>query len=153
MEPAMPTIHKSAAHRTPTQPGARTLGIPASRPTQIASLIHAGFPFQRLARYQKATALPWDKVARITAIPLRTLSRRQKEGRLHPDESDRLWRAAAIFDRALDLFEGDLPAARCWLQQPQPALAGDTPIDFASTDIGAREVENLIGRLEHGVFS
>jgi len=149
----MPTAHRIPAQRKPPQPGARTLGILAAGPAQIAALIHAGLPFHRLARYQKATALPWEKIARIIAIPLRTLSRRQKEGRLTPEESDRLWRAATLFDLALDLFEGDLPAARRWLQQPQPALGNASPLDFASTDIGAREVENLIGRLEHGIFS
>ena len=149
----MPTVHKIPAHRPRPHPGARTLGIPHADTLQITRLIQAGFPFLRLARYQKATALPWEQISRALAIPQRTLSRRQKEGRLTPEESDRLWRAAALFDKALDLFEGDLPAARRWLQQPQPALANASPLDLASTDIGTREVENLIGRLEHGIFS
>jgi uncharacterized protein (DUF2384 family) len=33
------------------------------------------------------------------------------------------------------------------------ALGGRSPLDFAQTEPGAREVENVIGRLEHGVFS
>jgi putative toxin-antitoxin system antitoxin component (TIGR02293 family) len=97
--------------------------------------------------------LPWEKIARFVAIPQRTLSRRQSEGKLQPDESDRVWRASAIFDMAVDLFEGDVAAARQWLQAPQSALGGEMPLDFASTEVGAREVENLIGRLEHGVFA
>jgi putative toxin-antitoxin system antitoxin component (TIGR02293 family) len=54
---------------------------------------------------------------------------------------------------ALDLFEGDAGAARSWFSAPAPALANRTPLEVSSTDVGAREVENLIGRLEHGVFS
>lgn len=116
-------------------------------------MVRAGFPFSRLARFQKATALPWEKIARFVAIPQRTLTRRRSEGKLQPDESDRVWRASAVFDMAVDLFEGDVAAARHWLLTPQAGLGGEIPIDFASTGIGAREVENLIGRLEHGVLT
>ena len=69
-----------------------------------------------------------------------------------PDESDRLLRASRVFGRALELFEGDPEAARRWLGLPQPALGGATPLAFARTEAGAREVEDLVGRLEHGVF-
>ena len=57
-----------------------------------------------------------------------------------------------IFDMAIKLFEGDIAGAQKWLETPQPGLGGETPLDFASTEVGSREVENLIGRLEHGVF-
>jgi uncharacterized protein (DUF2384 family) len=32
-------------------------------------------------------------------------------------------------------------------------LGDVAPLEMAATETGAREVENLIGRLEHGVFS
>lgn len=135
------------------RPGARTLGIEAREAIGLVRQIQAGLPYRRLARFQKATALPWERVARLVAIPPRTLTRRQHEGRLRPDESDRLWRASAIFDMAVDLFEGDAAAARQWLLTPQAGLGGAVPLDLTSTEVGAREVENLIGRLEHGVFT
>jgi hypothetical protein len=40
-----------------------------------------------------------------------------------------------------------------WLSRPLPALADHRPIDLARTDVGTREIELLIGRLEHGVVS
>jgi putative toxin-antitoxin system antitoxin component (TIGR02293 family) len=131
----------------------RQLKIGAGDTAQIVKLVRAGFPYKRLATFQKATKLPWADVSRFVAIPTRTLTRRQSEGKLQPDESDRVWRAVTIFDKAVELFEGDDAAARKWLQSPQPALGGETPLDFASTEVGAREVEHLIGRLEHGVFT
>jgi putative toxin-antitoxin system antitoxin component (TIGR02293 family) len=119
----------------------------------IVKQVRAGFPYKHLAGFQKVTDLPWTEISRFVAIPQRTLTRRQHEGKLQPDESDRVWRAFTIFDQAVELFEGDLAAARTWLQTPQAGLGGETPLDFASTDVGAREVERLIGRLEHGVFT
>jgi putative toxin-antitoxin system antitoxin component (TIGR02293 family) len=62
-------------------------------------------------------------------------------------------RASSIFEKAVSLFEGDVEAAMNWLQTPLPALGGSTPIALAATDSGVRKVENLIGRLEHGIFT
>jgi len=39
-----------------------------------------------------------------------------------------------------------------WLTRAQPALGGAIPLELAKTGLGTREVEALIGRLEHGVF-
>lgn len=70
-----------------------------------------------------------------------------------PDESERLLRISRIVDQAIVLFEGDRGAALQRLGAYQPALNSQNPLELARTEIGAREVENLIGRLEHGVFS
>ncbi len=130
-----------------------TLGINTDDTVKIVSQIRSGFSYKQLAHFQKVTELPWSAISRFVAIPQRTLTRRQSQGILQPDESDRIFRASAIFEMAVELFEGNINAARQWLQTPQPGLGGETPLDFASTTIGAREVENLIGRLEHGTFS
>lgn len=147
------TTRRTKARTAKPWPGARLLGIRATAADEIVRQIQAGFAFSRLERFQKATLLPWGKVARLVSITRRTLTRRQIEGRLAPDESDRVLRASRVFALAVDLFEGDVAAARQWLETPQPGLGGVTPIEFASTEVGAREVENLIARLEHGVIA
>ena len=153
----MPTskTHKWQSKAKPAlgHPGGRTLGIGTDDALQIVRLVEAGFAYSRLAKFQKTTALSWDKIARFVAIPQRTLTRRQSEGRLQPDESDRVWRASRIFDLAVDLYEGDAVLARQWLQTPQAGLGNAIPLELAATEVGGREVENLIGRLEYGVFA
>ena len=72
---------------------------------------------------------------------------------LDPGRSDRLLRFARLFRLAVELHDGDEEAARDWLRKPARALDGETPLDRADTEAGAREVENLIGRLEHGVYT
>jgi putative toxin-antitoxin system antitoxin component (TIGR02293 family) len=129
------------------------LGISTDDAVQTVRLVRAGFSYSVLDKFQKATELSWADISRFMAIPQRTLTRRQSQGKLQPDESDRVLRASTIFDMAVEMFEGDTAAARQWLQTPQPGLGRETPLDFASTEVGAREVENLMGRLEHGVFA
>lgn len=131
----------------------RSLGLATGDTVQLVGQVRAGFRFSRLVRFQRSTTLSWENIARFVRIPQRTLNRRQSEGRLMPEESDRVLRASAVFDMAVELFEGDAVAATQWLQTPQRGLGGEIPLEFASTDVGAREVENLIVRLEHGVIA
>ena len=54
--------------------------------------------------------------------------------------------------RALDVMETE-NNARQWLTSPQYGLGGAVPLEYAETEVGAREVEDLLGRIEHGVYS
>jgi putative toxin-antitoxin system antitoxin component (TIGR02293 family) len=81
-----------------------------------------------------------------------TLHRRKKTGQLDASESERLIRLARLMARATEVFESE-ESARSWLKRPALALAGESPLGFADTEVGAREVEFLLGRLEHGVLS
>lgn len=92
------------------------------------------------------------ELAKAVAIPTTTLARRKSAGRLTPAESDRLVRIARVVDLARALMRGDLDAARSWLTTPHELLAGESPLHRASTETGARDVEQLVGRLRHGVF-
>lgn len=117
----------------------------------LVAQIQRGFTYSAFERFQRNTDLPYRVLAQIVEIPERTLARRKKSGRFEPDETDRLVRTSRVFARAIELFEGNSENARRWLTNPARALGGRTPLDFASTDVGAIEVENLIGRLEYGI--
>ena len=68
------------------------------------------------------------------------------------DESDRLYRIARLYERAAEVL-GDAETARRWRKKEAWALGGRTPLEFASNEAGAQEVERLLGRIEYGVFS
>ena len=129
------------------------LGLRATTTLEILKRVEAGVSFKCVERFQRRVALPVGEVAALLQIPPRTLTRRKSEGRLQPDESDRLLRASRLFQLATDLFEGDIDMARAWFSTPKKALGGKTPLEFIRTEVGAREVEHFIGRLEHGVYS
>ena len=81
-----------------------------------------------------------------------TLQRRKVNGRLSPDESDKVMRFARLLEHATDVFD-NIEKARTWLKHPQYGLGGAVPLDYAETEIGAREVDNLLGRIDYGVYS
>ena len=131
----------------------RSLGVVAENTAQMVRQVQRGFPYAAIVRFQRESGLPLGRIADLIRIPPRTLVRRKASGRLLPEESERLLRIAGVFEQALELFEGDREAARHWLTTPSEDLDEQSPLDFAITEIGARDVENLIGRLEHGVFT
>jgi putative toxin-antitoxin system antitoxin component (TIGR02293 family) len=112
-----------------------------------------GLPFQALKRFEKESGLPTSTITRILRLPRRTLSRRKTAGKLSGLESERLMRLVGLYQKALDLFEGNAAAARNWLSSRNRALGRRTPLTLAETEQGARVVEDLIGRLEYGVYS
>ena len=130
-----------------------TLGLTAANPGELVQMLERGFSFKTLQALESRSGLTLARLAAIIGIPERTLARRRVARRLTPEESERLLRISAVFEDAVDLFEGDVAAAVTWLTTPRKALGDRPPLAYARTEPGAREVENLIGRLEHGIFS
>lgn len=93
-----------------------------------------------------------EKLAGFLGMSRATLHRRKISGHLDRAESDRLVRYARLMSQAMAAL-GGLEGARSWLLAPAMAFHGETPLNYADTEVGAREVEALLGRLEHGVFS
>ena len=93
------------------------------------------------------------ELADYLGVTPRTLARRKEMGNLDQYETERIFRLVEIYDAALHLFDGEKIDAREWLLSPVCGINDKRPIDYARTDFGAREVRNLIGRLEDGVFS
>lgn len=119
----------------------------------LAKAVRVGLPIKRLDEFQRFSGLPWESLSTVLHLPTRTLARRRKAGKLSPSESDRLIRIAQLFERATDLLQGDANSAKSWFLGPCRAFGGETPLAVAETEIGAAEVEQLLGRLEYGVFS
>ena len=136
----------------PALPG-RALGLKASSSGELIRQIRRGFSFRSLLDLQTRVGIPLAEIASIIDLPPRTLARRKSSGRLSADESEKLLRLSAVFEQAVDLFEGNQANALKWLTAPKKELENETPLAYSRTELGAREVEDLIGRLEHGVFS
>lgn len=117
---------------------------------QVRAALQAGLPRHSFEKLRVDLGVSTEELAEIVGIPVRTLARRTE--RFKPDESERLLRVGSVLKKALDVLE-DPDAVRRWMTQPKRALGGITPLRCCDTDMGAREVESLLGRIEHGVFS
>ena len=125
---------------------------PNPSPAEVVQVVQAGLEFAELESLREQLDLPLDRFAEQLGLSRATLHRRKASGRLTSDESDKVLRFARLLGQAVQLFGGIEPA-RQWLKAPQRGLGGAVPLDYAQTETGAREVENLLGRIDYGVYS
>jgi len=129
-----------------------SLGLRLTDTRSVIDRLKAGLSIRSFEHLSRAMEIPPVRLAAVTSIARRTLARRKTEGRLQLAESERVFRLATLFDKAVEVL-GDTDRARQWFKTPLKALGGKSPLEYSDTEIGAREVEDLLGRLEHGVFS
>lgn len=135
----------------PSKYGA-SVGLKCRDRSEIIRALKKGLPVSAFKTLLAEIGISAKTLAGTADIALRTLSRRKRSGRLQIGESERLFRIGALYDRAVEVL-GDKQAAREWFKSPKRALGGKSPLEYADTEPGAREVEDLLGRIEHGVFS
>ncbi len=143
-----------AAAKASSTEAFRRLGLAKDR-AELVKQIHRGFRVAVIQKLADELGVPQQTLLKVTKIAPATLSRRRKSasGLLSPEESDRVYRVAAAYRSAVQLFEGEAESARRWLNDPAKALGGDSPLQHLDTEAGAAEVQDFIGRLEHGVYT
>ena len=132
-------------------PYAAKIGVRVSDTQDLIHRVERGFSYQAFEKMRTLLDLSASELALLLQIPQRTLTRRRQTGKFAPDESERILRLSRVLDAAVELFEGDRRAAVEWLRSPNRVIGGEAPLQMARTEIGAREVEGVIGRLEYGV--
>ncbi|MEE2025111.1 type II RES/Xre toxin-antitoxin system antitoxin [Alkalimonas mucilaginosa] len=128
------------------------IGI-AERGPKLYQALHQGFNYQVFDKLAALSTLDKKQLAAVCQLAPATLARRARSGRFTQDESDRLYRFATVFAAASSLFDGDSAAIKGWLTQPVYGLGDQAPIEMLATSAESQAVLDLIGRLEHGVFS
>lgn len=145
----MPPVKERPTHRSTRWLRDAFPELQKETPDLIASL-KEGLPTERIDKLKVSLDVPTSEIADLLGIPSSTLARRRQAGRLDKNESERTYRIAHLMMRAAEVF-GSVERGRQWLKQPQFALGGTTPVAFADTEPGAREVEDLLVRIEHGI--
>lgn len=133
--------------------GKGALGVRRGRAADWEALIHQGMPMRAADALKRSIAIPDGQLAELLGISEKTLSRaRAAQGRLDPVASDRLFRVARVAALAVEVLE-TTQAALHWLGRPQIGLGGRVPLAMLVTDAGRDQVEKLLLRIEHGVYS
>jgi len=119
----------------------------------LREVLREGLPFRTLESLAKAMEVQTAALTKIIRLAPRTLARRKEsESNFSSIESDRIYRVARIMSLSIEVL-GTKEKAKEWLSRPNRALGGEKPLSLLDTDIGAKQVEEVLGRIAHGVFS
>jgi putative toxin-antitoxin system antitoxin component (TIGR02293 family) len=122
------------------------------RDADLEHIVAAGLPAGVVRHLAESTGTSLKQLQDITLIDRSTFNRRiRQRARLKADESDRIARVARVAALAMEALGRD--EGLQWLRKPNVALGNRVPLWMLGTDVGARQVEQIIGRIEHGVFS
>ena len=133
--------------------GRKVLGQSIRQPGDLAQLVRKGLPASTVTTLARKLEVGNGVLSRTLGIPVRTLTRRLGQGALLTSaESDRTVRLARLYAHAVEMI-GDADKAIEWLRTPNRALGGERPLDQLDTDPGARQVEDVLGRIAYGVYS
>lgn len=119
-------------------------------PEDLAECVRKGLPFAALLAVMKQYGISRDVLCSILHLSPRNLLRRKDQRRLSPDESDRLYRLARVIAHANRVFE-DPEDSAAWIQSPNAVLGKQQPLNLLDTDIGVQQVDQVLGRIEHGI--
>lgn len=132
--------------------GQHTLGRALSTDRDLREAIREGFPPAVVEELMQSSGLTLKELADALDLSPRSLQRRRRSGRLARFESDRLYRLARIVALARQSL-GGRDHAIDWLKRANRALGGVAPIAAIDTEPGARQVENILGRIAYGGVS
>ena len=116
----------------------------------VVERVRDGLDFAEFHAFREMLQITEERLGGLLGMSRATLHRRKKSGHLDRSESDRLVRYARIFHCVAAFFQSKEAAVK-WLISPAIAFNGEAPLEYADTEIGAREVEALIWRIENGV--
>jgi putative toxin-antitoxin system antitoxin component (TIGR02293 family) len=141
-------------------------GIDMISPESIAEILGLGASVRTVGELELAVSegLPKRALERLSArlyedrrsasaykfkvVPQATWKRRNK--RLSVDESEKTERLARVLAAAEYVWD-DRERAREWMSKPHRELNGQTPLEVARTELGARRVEDLLDKLYFGL--
>jgi putative toxin-antitoxin system antitoxin component (TIGR02293 family) len=132
---------------------ARARGNRSRTPTDWEALIERGMPVRSMEALKDGLSITDGQLAQLLGISEKTLSRARAAGKaLDPVASDRLFRVARVAALAIQVLESERAALR-WLKREQVGLGGRVPLAMLATDPGRDQVEKLLLRVEHGVYT
>jgi putative toxin-antitoxin system antitoxin component (TIGR02293 family) len=131
--------------------GASILGARVRSMDDLEKTISRGLPKRALRiTVERIYASAGDaRRAMFRIVPEATFKRRVRLSHAESERTERLARVIAAAEHAWN----DQPDAREWLTKPHPELGGRPPLEAAMTELGARQVEELLERLFYGIPS
>lgn len=116
------------------------------------TIVRDGISKAYLTCLKEETSLDYEALAQALSVTRSTLINKKSDQKFSDHVSERIIAVAEIYSFGYEVFESKDHFNK-WMFAPNQALGGAAPFDFMDNQFGREEIKNLIGRIEHGVFS
>lgn len=120
-------------------------------PLDFVELSREGISMKILKKIQEFTSLTSREISEILPVSERQLTRYSIDHILRKDISAHLIQLVYLFDRGYEVFGNE--KFQRWIRSEIIVLKDKRPIDYMDTPIGINLLEDIIGRIEYGVYS
>lgn len=115
-------------------------------------MIRKGLPKKVMDHLLTKMDITEDEMASILHVSKRTLQRRTTQEPLNEEQSERLIELARLYSKG-EQVTGSLENFKSWMNTSLLALDNKRPKEFLDTSIGIGILLDVLGRIEHGLFS
>jgi putative toxin-antitoxin system antitoxin component (TIGR02293 family) len=130
------------------------LGDSKDLPTTIEKMeiSKEGITKMQLEILKSVADLDYGTLAGLLSVTRATLINKKKEERFIGPLSERIVSLADLYAYGKKVF-GEAERFNAWMNDPNRALGGKTPLELIDNQFGREEVKNIIGRIGWGVYS
>jgi putative toxin-antitoxin system antitoxin component (TIGR02293 family) len=121
-------------------------------PFELIAQSRSGMVHTEVRKVADLLELTIRELAVLLSMNERTMARRLVAGSLNKVESERLLLLKALAAHGLRVFE-DQGKLNRWLRRPLEILEGQSPLQMLDTATGFQVVDQILGRIEYGVYS
>jgi putative toxin-antitoxin system antitoxin component (TIGR02293 family) len=119
--------------------------------TDLIAVARAGIETKYIKTIQEYTSLSEKELIRILPISSRQLTRYTDNHKLNKAITSHLLELIEVFQKGYRLFGKD--KFKIWIRTENKVLNNNSPLDIMDTSLGIEMIEDVIGRIEHGVYS
>ncbi len=151
----MKTLEKSRYPKTVVDilGGTRSTGNPIRNVYDFVLLARDGLAKSSVESVISFTGMSKRRFAEdILFMSVRTLERKQADDKFDQKTSSSVIEVAKVLAHAYVVFN-DKEKVESWLSNPNKALHGNSPLSLFSTPTGIAMVEDVLTRIEEGVYS
>jgi putative toxin-antitoxin system antitoxin component (TIGR02293 family) len=118
----------------------------------LVKLSRNGLLKQSVTNMAAKFGITQDKICELLHMSARNFQRIKETSPLDIYTSEQTIEMANVYSKAYQIFINE-DAIKQWFQTPNYALGNQIPLDLLDTSFGVKMVSDVLGRIEHGVFS
>lgn len=129
------------------------VSIPINKLTSLEkiALLEKGIKKSDLERFKLKARLDYDKLAHALSVTRATLINNKTEF-YSESISERILALTDLYSCGYEVFENE-EKFNSWLFISNHALGNKKPFEIIDNQFGREEIKNLLGRIEHGIYS